>query len=79
VAVPLSGGSLLIRRQQIWLANTTTARNCVIDRIDGPLVPYKNSAPQTKAAAYLAGLLRLRGLDANPDVGVHYLRGEDRW
>lgn len=52
-----------------------TARSCVIDRIDGPLVSYKNAEPQTKAA-YLAGLLQLRGLDANPDVWLCTVCGE---
>jgi hypothetical protein len=54
---------------------TTTARSYVINRIDGPLVPYKNAEPQAKAA-YLAGLLQLRGLGANPDVWLCTVCGE---
>lgn len=38
----------------------------MIDRIDGPLVPFRQAEPPTRAA-YLAGLHDLRGLDGSPD------------
>jgi hypothetical protein len=59
----------------VTTTTTTTAGSCVIDRIDGPLVSYKNAEPQTKAA-YLAGLLQLRGLDGNPHVWLCTVCGE---
>lgn len=47
----------------------------MVDRIDGPLVPYKKAAAETQAA-YLAGLLQLRGLDDNPAVWLCTVCGE---
>jgi len=47
----------------------------VIDRIDGPLVPFKQANPDTQAN-YLAGLLDLRGLAGNPDVWLCNVCGE---
>jgi hypothetical protein len=51
VVVPLSGAVAATSiASDLAGVTTTTARRCVIDRIDGPLVPYKNAEPQTKAA-----------------------------